>query len=58
MGTQRRDSTELLIEALSKKAQEWKKWIQENVPRVWQRGHNHIFDYQNHQSYLVAETFK
>lgn len=58
MGTQRRDSTEALFQAVSKKAQEWRQWIQESVPRVWQRGRDHTVDYQNHPSYLDAERFK
>ena len=58
MGTQRRDSAEVLIEALSKKSQEWRQWIQANVPRVWHRWRDCTTDYHNHPPYLDAENFK
>ena len=58
MSTQRRDSTEALVQALRKNAEEWKQWIQENVPRSWRNWCSHANDYHNHPSYLDAEEFK
>jgi hypothetical protein len=57
MGTQRRDSTEAQIQALRKNAEEWRQWIRENVPRVWQRWCGRSIDYQNHPTFLDAEKF-